>query len=254
MYAKCLSSFQRVYNVQVMGPAFVPVERGYRVNKKKPLIGVTGPARRLAYAWWATQLSLRLLGARPVHLTPHSAAQATNFDAIIIGGGDDIDPMLYGEKPAERARINAERDAFEVGIIQQSLAAKIPMLGICRGAQLINVVKGGTLHLTIRHRRKKTSNRSTLLPAKTALIEQGCHLERVLMCRTCRINSLHHQAVDRLGKGLRIAAYDLDGFVQAIESTTSHYIIGTQWHPEYLPYLKTQRRLFEGLVTAAAGK
>jgi len=222
------------------------------MKKKKPLIGVTGPARRLAYAWWATHLSLKLLGARAVHLTPHSAALATNFDAVIIGGGDDIDPVLYGEKPAERAKINAERDVFEVGIITQALAGKVPLLGICRGAQLINVVNGGTLHLTIRHRRKKTSNRSTLFPAKTALIEKGSRLEGIIGSDCCRINSLHHQAVDRVGEGLRIAAYDLDGFVQAIESKTDHFIVGTQWHPEYLPYLRTQRKIFKKLICVAA--
>lgn len=221
------------------------------MKQKKPLIGVTGPARKLAYSWWATRFSLRLMGAQPVRLTPHNAALATHFDAIIIGGGDDVDPMLYSEKPAERAQINAERDVFEVGIIQQALAAKVPLLGICRGAQLINVVKGGTLHLTIRHWRKKTSNRSTILPRKTALIEKGSLLEGILECQRCSINSLHHQAVDQMGEGLRVAAYDLDGFVQAIESTISHYIVGTQWHPEYLPYLKTQRKIFQRLISAA---
>jgi putative glutamine amidotransferase len=217
----------------------------------KPLIAVTGAGHRMAYAWWATSFILRILGAKPVHLTPQHAAPAEKFDAIIIGGGEDIDPMLYGENRAEFANTDAARDIFEVGMIKQSIAAKIPMLGICRGSQLINVVKGGTLHLTIRHWRKQTSNRSTPFPRKTALITKKSRLASLLGCEICRINSLHHQAVEFLGNNLRVAAHDLDGFVQAIESTNDHFIIGTQWHPEYLPYLPVQRRVFKALIAAA---
>jgi putative glutamine amidotransferase len=89
------------------------------------------------------------------------------------------------------------------------------------------------------------------LPRKTALVEAGSRLASVLRCERCSINSLHHQAVDRLGQGLRTVARDLDDFVQAVEREGSPFVLGVQWHPEYLIYQARQRRIFAQLVDAA---
>ena len=139
------------------------------------------------------------------------------------------------------------RGLAELRYINSGLKQQLPMLGICRGMQLLNVAKGGTLHLDINPQRKKTSRRPFVLPRKTVLVDANSQFGRILGKSQAKINSLHHQAVRQLGSGLTVAAYDLDHFVQAIESH-KHTLLGVQWHPEYLWYLPSQLRLFRWLV------
>ena len=173
------------------------------------------------------------------------------LEGIVIGGGTDLDPALYAGMDDGKARLDPRRDGFEKHMIEAALEKGIPLLGICRGAQLLNVVLGGNLHQDVRPMRRKTSNRRTPLPRKTALVEPESRLFTLLECTRCRVNSLHHQAVDRLGQGLRAVARDLDGLVQAIEIAGETFVIGVQWHPEYLVYQNRQRRIFVSLVAAA---
>lgn len=219
----------------------------------RPVIGITGPDRRVALAWWATRLAVRMAGGIPLRLTPSSYRQHSHdlLQGLIIGGGDDIDPGLYGSEDDGRAPIDPERDRFEIEMIEHALQTRLPLLGICRGAQLINVVLGGSLHGDIRGLRRRTSNIRTPLPRKTAVGTQTGVLRQVLGHERWRINSLHHQAIERLGDGLVVVARDLDDFVQAVECERGRLILGVQWHPEYLPYLAVQRRLFRHLVDCA---
>ncbi|GAA3960646.1 gamma-glutamyl-gamma-aminobutyrate hydrolase family protein [Allohahella marinimesophila] len=223
---------------------------------RRPIIAVTGPDTRYPIAWWATSICLRLLGGSPVRLTPRHPAAVDQFDGVIIGGGDDIDPQLYGDDESELAKIDTQRDAFEVEMIRQAIERKTPLMGICRGMQLINVVLGGTLFPDIRPMRAITSNRRTPFPLKTALIQPKSRLGRIIDVHAyenrIRINSLHHQAIDQLGNQLEVAGRDLDQLVQAVESNAEQFIIGVQWHPEYLPYLRPHRRLFRNLISSAA--
>ena len=222
----------------------------------RPLIGVTGPRTRLPLGWWATQRVLRALGACPVHLMPGSSlAGIPRYSAVIIGGGDDIDAALYDGENPERASLDPERDAFEVEVIEAALRLNQPLLGICRGAQLLNVVLGGSLFGDIRARRIRTSNRRSPWPSKIATLEPDAKLCRIMSggrseITQFRINSLHHQAIDRLGEGLRVVARDADELVQAVECPQHLFRKGVQWHPEYLPYLFAQRRIFAALVDA----
>ena len=126
------------------------------------------------------------------------------------------------------------------------------MLGICRGAQLINVAHGGDLFADLRPMRVQTGNRRLILPRKTLNIRRGSRLAKLIGQPQTRINSLHHQAVRRVGRGLQVSGRDLDGIVQAIEKPGRGFLIGTQWHPEYIPQRGTQRRLFKELVREAA--
>ncbi|AEF99346.1 peptidase C26 [Methylomonas methanica MC09] len=224
-----------------------------RVNGR-PVIAVTGPDTRYPIAWWATRLAVFLAGGTAVRLTPLTYRQhrKERFQGVIIGGGSDIDPKLYGGDDTGASRKDPERDAFEIEMIEYALARKLPVLGICRGAQLINVVLGGTLYNDIRGLRRRTSNRRTPLPRKTALIKAGTQLSQILGAEKCRINSLHHQAIHTLGRDLAASAHDLDSFIQAIESTRDSYIMGVQWHPEYLSYLSKQRHLLNSFIQAAA--
>lgn len=218
---------------------------------ERPLIAVTGPDAAVALAWRFTRLNVWLAGGLAVRLTPARAAPPRRFDAIVVGGGSDIDPALYSGLDDGKARLDRARDAFEIRMIRAALDADLPILGICRGAQLLNVVLGGDLHQDLRRLRKRTSNRRTPLPRKTVRIEASSRLAAILETHRCRVNSLHHQAVKRTGDGLRVVATDLDGIAQAIEDPRQRFRLGLQWHPEYLPYQARQRRVFRHLVAAA---
>jgi len=186
-----------------------------------------------------------------VRLNASNPQSSRPLEGIVIGGGTDLDPTLYAGVDDGKARRDPRRDAFEKRMIEEALEEGIPLLGICRGAQLLNVVLGGNLHQDVRPMRRKTSNRRTPLPRKTALVEPGSRLHTLLECTRCRVNSLHHQAVDRLGEGLRTVARDLDDLIQGIELTGEAFVVGVQWHPEYLIYQRRQRRIFADLIASA---
>jgi putative glutamine amidotransferase len=222
---------------------------------ERPVIAVTGSDGRFPIAWWAARFAVFVAGGEAVRLTPSNfrSHEKERFKAAIIGGGSDIDADLYDGESSGRSRIDRERDQFEIEMIQHALDTDLPILGICRGAQLINVVLGGSLFSSIRPLRKRTSNRRTFFPRKTAVAESDGHLRETMECDRWRINSLHYQAIDRLGEGIRVVARDLDSFVQAIEADSHPWLVGVQWHPEYLFYLKRQRKIFEELVRRARG-
>ncbi|MCB1096695.1 MAG: gamma-glutamyl-gamma-aminobutyrate hydrolase family protein [Verrucomicrobiae bacterium] len=219
----------------------------------RPIIAITGTDGSFPIAWWAAKLAILIAGGTAVRLTPSNFRnhEKERFKAVIIGGGSDIDAELYGGENTGRSRIDPARDLFEIEMIRHALDTHLPILGICRGAQLINVVLGGSLFADIRPLRRRTSNRRTPLPRKTAVAESNGLLVDAIECERWRINSLHHQAIDRLGEGLRVAARDLDSFVQAVESASHPWLVGVQWHPEYLIYIKRQRMIFAHLVRRA---
>ena len=135
--------------------------------------------------------------------------------------------------------------------IAKALRDDLPMLGICRGAQLLNVVHQGNLYGDIRDLRHHTYNHPGLLPTKQVYVDDRSMLAGIVNKPKLRVNSLHHQAVHEVGKGLKIVAHDLDLLPQAIESEYGQPIIGVQWHPEYLIYVPSQLRLFRWLVRQA---
>ena len=217
----------------------------------RPLIAITGPGRGAIGPRSLVAMAIRLFGGEPLQLRPGQLAQQYPLAGVVITGGHDINPVLYAAEPEVEPRYDEERDNFERAVIEYALEQDLPLLGICRGAQLLNVVRGGSLFQDLRIHRQRTSHRRTLLPLKTLLMEQGSGLAQRMNCQQCRINSLHNQAIDRLGSGLMVAARDLDGIVQAIEDPEANFLLGVQWHPEFLVYLPRQLRLFAELVTAS---
>ncbi len=218
----------------------------------RPLIGVTGPRRGAWGPRVCVHLAVLASGGRPRHLRPGDG-DGGELDGVIITGGHDIEPVLYKEAAEVEGRYDPERDAFEARVIDEALRRDLPLLGICRGAQLVNVRLGGSLFQDLRRRRRRTSNRRTVLPLKTLCVEEGSGLADILGPARRKINSLHNQSIDRLGVGLRVAARDLDDIVQAVEDPERRFLLGVQWHPEFLAYLPGQRRIFRRLVVAAAG-
>jgi putative glutamine amidotransferase len=217
----------------------------------RPRVGVTGNARRWAPSWWCSWLALRLAGASPRRISVRHEADGETFDALIIGGGNDISAEHYGGEIEAKVKLDPARDALEIEWIKSALARDIPLLGICRGAQLINVVLGGNLHQDIRNMRKLTYNRPGLLPTKQVRLEGDSRIAQVCGRERLRVNSLHHQAIRDPGDSLRVVGHDLDQIVQAVEGTSRRNIIGVQWHPEYLFYLPSQFRLFRWLLSKA---
>lgn len=214
---------------------------------QRPRIGITGNSRRWSPSWWCAALALRLAGATPERISVRHSPSGNTLDALIIGGGDDISPEHYDENIDNRLKIDFERDLLEIDWIQKALGRNIPLMGVCRGVQLINVVLGGNLYQDIRPMRRYKYNRPSLLPTRQVRLLPDSQLAKICNKVHLRVNSLHHQAIKTTGSSLQIVGWDLDGIIQAVESKNKR-IIGLQWHPEYLIYLPSQLALFRWLV------
>ena len=212
------------------------------------LIGVTGPSHGIRWAWWATRWHLRRCGASAEYLDASIGYPEGDFHGFVIGGGNDIDPAIYGGDVSASRSVDTLRDQFELSVLDLAAERNLPVMGICRGAQLLNVYAGGSLHSDLQDLRQHTSNKGTLLPRKPVTIEPDSQLARMIGAESSRVNSLHHQAVKTLGDGLAISARDRDNIVQGIESVAEPLRIGVQWHPEYMPQRSDQRRLFQSFV------
>ncbi len=143
------------------------------------------------------------------------------------------------------------RDELEVPLVREAISRGIPVLGICRGMQLLNVCLGGSLHQEISAFYEESPILTTLLPRKRIQIGATSRLRQILGRMSLRVNSLHYQAVKSLGSGLESVALEANGVVQAIEHNGTAYIVGVQWHPEYLPLERSQQKLFRSLILAA---
>lgn len=217
------------------------------------IIGVTGPSHGIPWAWWATRWQLHRAGVVARRLNATSGYPGDDIAGFVIGGGNDIDPAIYGGDVSASRSIDPSRDAYELKVLEIAEERGVPVMGICRGAQLINVQRGGTLVSDLSNIRVHTSNKGTLLPQKVVSITGGSILAGLIGNETTRVNSLHHQAVERTGDGLVVTAVDRDEIVQAIESVDGPLRVGVQWHPEYMPQRRDQRRLFAGFVAACRG-
>ena len=216
----------------------------------RPLIGITTSDTKSQLAWWFDWFAVWRHGGRPLRLSP-SRPKPEHLDGLIIGGGDDIEASLYGGEVQLDVRLDPARDELELNLLERFIPLHTPVLGICRGAQLINVHLGGTLDPDIYTTHEGLKRRRTVLPRKTVDIVGASQLHRLLGVTWCRVNSLHHQAVNRAGQGIDIVARDRDGLVQGIESRDHDFLIGVQWHPEWLIFNRPQQRLIRALVAAA---
>ncbi|MEQ9004464.1 MAG: type 1 glutamine amidotransferase [Pseudomonadales bacterium] len=220
-------------------------------RRRRCLIAVTGPNRGGAMPRLCVALLVRLAGARTVQLSPSEPDSPEPYQGVVITGGHDVDPVLYAQQSKVLPQYDPDRDALESRVIDHALERDLPLLGICRGAQLLNVRLGGDLNQDLRQHRRHTSNRRTVLPLKTLLVEPDSCLRGLIGSDRARNNSLHIEGFERLGDGLVVSGRDLDGIVQAIEDPVRRFLIGVQWHPEFLLPMAPQRALFHALVDAA---
>ncbi|MDI6402323.1 gamma-glutamyl-gamma-aminobutyrate hydrolase family protein [Balneolaceae bacterium ANBcel3] len=264
------------------------------MKKHKPVIFVTGPDKGGYTAWIATKIAVFRAGGKAVRMTPsrypHSSTSAEP-DGLIIGGGADIDPGRYEdlitdlkniryqkeEKESILQRIGAflfaplimifrkllstststsdtARDHLEWELLEKAVKKSIPVLGICRGAQVINVFFGGTLYQDLANYYKERPRISTVLPRKKIRLEDKSRIYTIFNQKSIVVNSLHNQAVEKTGRSVVVSGAEENGVVQAIEYTEAPFIIGVQWHPEYLPQSKLQMQLFRTLIREAENR
>ncbi|MDH3839132.1 MAG: type 1 glutamine amidotransferase [Desulfobacteraceae bacterium] len=229
-----------------------------------------------------TWIALKRKGAKPVRITPKTNTEMLQLHGLVLGGGSDIDPENYGEElliikasvkkqsfkdkllgailflirmifsvKTSQPEKDVDRDRMEKKLFLYAFKNQLPVLGICRGAQLINVALGGTLYQYTHTFYKETPNIRTILPGKKVYLTKKSKLRKIFNVDKCLVNSLHDQAVKKLGLDIFITAIENNKIVQAIEHTKHPFMIGVQWHPEYLPHVKLQQRLFKSLVEAS---
>ncbi len=269
------------------------IER-YKINRNRPTIGITGPDKGGLVAWIFSAVSVLLAGGKPVRITPSRPRTADGLQALIIGGGADVDPSTYEQdhvideylnRTLRQPRTNIfqrvgrmiswvyfpvlffvrklfsrrlvfgldkDRDHLELQLLDQAVKKGLPVMGICRGSQLMNVYFGGTLYQELNTYYMEEPNPASIFPVKKVFIKSGSKLEKILGTNKLRVNALHNQAVKEPGKAIDIVAREPNQVVQAIENREHAFMVGVQWHPEYLPQSKLHRRLFTALVQQAS--
>ena len=201
-------------------------------------------------------------GGLPVIVPPLSVEAADplleRLAGVLLSGGPDLDPIHYGGKPhPELGPIATEMDCFELAVARHADARGLPVLAICRGAQTLNVARGGTLHQhlpesfdgRVEHRQRERGD----CPTHPVEIAPDSLLARVLGSDRVEVNSFHHQAAKRLGRGLRAVAWSPDGVVEGIEDPGREFMVGVQWHAEGIVAHAGQAALFAAFVEAARG-
>lgn len=234
-------------------------------NVRTPVIGITCSMNDSASRLHANRSYFNAIwrsGGLPVFLPFNGEGTAAReffgsqkFDAFLFSGGVDVNPARYGERvTADNVEICEQRDGFELELARILLyeATDVPVLGICRGAQLLNVAAGGTLYQDIPgHRQEEPGDEAPF----EAAVTPGTELERILGSRKIRINSFHHQAVKDAAPGFRISALSGDGIPEAIEPAekTERFFLAVQWHPELMfGTSDDSRKIFKEFIDAAA--
>jgi putative glutamine amidotransferase len=229
----------------------------------RPVIGITTYVTPARWGYWDLDAALipaayvqavERAGGRPLLVPPSEEAIDETLDAldgVVFSGGSDIDPEAYGESPhPQTSGVHPERDTAELALLQRALERDMPVLGICRGSQVLNVALGGALHQhlpdVVGHEEHK-HDPPGVFADHDVTIETGTRLAEIFEAGTTDVKSHHHQGLKTLGDGLVEAARADDGSIEAVESPSHRFALGVLWHPEAGENI----RLFEALVREA---
>jgi len=236
-----------------------------------PVVGITASDQQARWSYWDTTATLvpaayvrtvASAGGIPVLLVPPlaggdaraardaAAAILDRVDALVLTGGADVDPALYGQDPHEQCQSSdPDRDGYELSLLVECAARAVPVLAICRGMQLLNVSRGGTLvqHLPDLAGGPDHMPEAGAFAPRPVRVAKGSRLEAALGRNEAVVPCHHHQAVDRVGEGLVASAWADDGVIEALEDPQARFILAVQWHPE----ADGERSLFEALVKAS---
>ena len=203
-------------------------------------------------------------GGAPVVLPPGDkrAAEAVigGLDGLLLSGGSDLDPCYYGEEPVPELGITIpERDAFEMELVGMALRRGMPIFGICRGMQVLNVALGGTLYQDLPSQwdqdlLKHRQDTPKWQPTHEVTVEHGSYIAEVMERESVKVNSYHHQGIKDLADGLVATGYSTDGVIEAVEAgdLSERWLLGVQWHAEAMRGSGPQQEsLFEAHVSAA---
>lgn len=226
----------------------------------RPLLEADPPQIEMALGM-VYMRAVELAGGLPVVLPPLNADRVGplvgQLAAVCLSGGPDLAPAGYGAEPhPDLGPTEPGLDAFELAVAREADRLGLPLLGICRGVQALCVARGGTLHQhlpdvtdhSIDHRQTDPGHVVT----HDVRIAPDSRLARIFGATEVPVNSFHHQAIDRLGEGLRAVAWAPDGVIEAVEGEGERFVVGVQWHAEGLVGRPEQLRLFEALVAEAA--
>jgi putative glutamine amidotransferase len=230
----------------------------------KPLIGigsdvnVTPGKRDRAFAYTSYVESLRRAGAVPVVIPPqpeNARELVESLDGILLAGGDDCDPAVYGEEKHPTVEpMDVRRQESDLTLAKVARERGIPTLGICLGVQVMNVAAGGTLIQDI-DSQLQTEIEHVSEPEDRArhdvLIENDTRLASILGGNEINVNSSHHQAINKIGEGLNVTAHAPDGIVEGLEDPRHPFYVGVQWHPEDMPREESASKIFRAFVEAA---
>ena len=199
-------------------------------------------------------------GAVPVVISPDATAAAdlvaSRLDGLMLVGGVDVDPANYGETIwNDTVFPGPKRDALELALLDSAFKRDLPVLAICRGHQVLNVARGGTLWQDLPTQQPDGLRHSQRQDPQAAghelRIVNGSLLHRIVGTARLGTNSFHHQAVRELGQGLQPAAWSSDGLVEALEDPSHRFVLGVQWHPEEMLHRPQHRALFAAFAAAA---
>ncbi len=213
----------------------------------------------------AYKISITRAGGRLVPFHPEqTGADPTRIEAwleknkisgILLGGGGDVDPRLYGGNPGEGAEVNRQRDDFEIALIRAAVKKRLPILGICRGCQILNVSRGGTLR-NLDDNKTLADLHSNSAGHPVTLANDSRLAKITATRRLANVSSYHRQAVLQLGRNLRITATGPGGVVEAIEGNApgDPWLVAVQWHPELAVGNEQQQKLLRAFVREAKKK
>ena len=248
-----------------------------------PLVGVTGPNKGGWPAWIFTRFALYRVGAQAVRITTSRSVDFSTLSGVVIGGGADVSEPVVNTPdelapPVSRVRwprrlldvllaplvllvrwvaatkrhgVDPARDTLELKLLEYARERDLPVLGICRGSQLMNLAEGGSLLRDVNTLYDERPQLYTVLPRREVEVLADSVLYRIVGRSSLLVNSLHFHAVREPARGMRIVAREPSGVPQAVENSARRFWLGVQWHPEYLPQQESHQKIFEALADAA---